>query len=304
MIKVGITEADSDLAGEIIRILINHTDVEITAACSPDNCGMPVQLRHHGLIGETDIMFTDRLSLSELDVLIICGETDFSNSLLQQREKFPELRIIDLGHFRESSNMSDFAVGISEINRKELVRGAKKTYILPPVTTALLIGLYPLAFNLMLNSDIKVNVELPKDGLASFDAIKEERIVIRYLKKIQNSFDSKVSFKANAGESRRGMRLSMTLPSPSNIQDIFSLYEKIYDDHNFTYITERKLAMKEVVGTHKCLITLIKEDMNSLLVEILADFRMRGAAGEAVHILNLLFGLYEKTALALKASSV
>lgn len=304
MIKAGITDADTDLAGELIRILLNHTDVEIVAAHCPALAGKPLSARHHGLIGETDLNFTERISPEDLDILIICGDSDFSRSLLEHGADYPELRIIYAGYKNISSLSDDFALGLSEINRKQLVRGARKAYILSPVVTALLAGIYPLGFNMMLNSDLKIDLELPASDIPHFNASEEAATAKKYLQNIQKSFDSEVSFNLRASESRRGMRLSMTIPVKSDISEIQSVYDNIYDDHNFAFTVGRSLAMKEVVGTHKCLITLCKESDDRLRVEILADSRMRGAAGEIVHLLNLLFGLHERTGLALKASSV
>lgn len=304
MIKAGITEAESALAGELIRILLNHPDVEIVTAFSPVNSGISLHALHHGLIGETNLNFSDRMNPDELDIVFICGNSDFSSSLIENRNHFPELRIVDLSYSGQTSQAEDFALGISEINRKQLVRGAKRVYILPPAVTILSVGLFPLAFNLLLNSNLNIDIQIPNALSKSFNAEKEAALTAELFQKIQKSFSSRVSFNVTGSPSRRGARLTLDIPVSSDIENILSLYENLYDDHNFIFTSGKKLELREVVGTHKVLVTLHKTDDRMLHIEIIADYLMRGAAGEAVHALNLLFGLHERTGLALKASSV
>lgn len=304
MIKVGITEADSELAGELIRILLNHPDVDIVAAYSPSKAGIAMHDHHHGMIGETTINFSDRINLEDIDIIFICGDSEFSKSIIENRNSYPELKIIDLTNYALTSKLEDFCCGISELNRKELVREANRVYILPPVATISAVGLYPLGANLLLNSDIDANVQIPKSFLEQFNPENDALVLNDLLKQIQKSFSSRIRFTSSPSPSRRGIRISLQLPISTDLGNIMSIYDGIYDDHNFAFITNRKLELKEVVGTHKILITLIKNEKDSLEVDIIADYLMRGAAGEAVHVMNLLFGLHERTGLSLKASSV
>lgn len=294
MIKIGIAGAGSPVAGELIRILTLHPEIEITEACEPALRGRKLASVHRGLIGETELSFTDNIRPDELDVIFICERTPQADIIVQRRAEFPELKIIDLtGTCAEP----DFECGLSEINRKPLVRGARCSTLLSPVASAALVALYPLAANLLLGAPIEIKASLP-DGMDAGNAAAE---IERELRKVQNSFNSTVTVTARPGESPRGLRIAADIPTSMTVEDLLRLYEGIYDDHNFTFmVSEQQLQAAEAEGTQRCLISVTRRDAGSVHIEAVADARMRGGAGDAVHVMNLLFGLYERTGLAFK----
>lgn len=301
MIKVCISGAASRVAGELIRILVNHPDVELAAAYAPGHTGERVTSIHHGLIGETDLQLSETPPLpSTIDALVICEPSDYAAEIALNPRKYPDLRVIDISGCYGRDPGAEMALGISEINRKTLVRGATRAYVPGAAVVEALIALYPFAGSLLLCDDIAVTLSGRYAGDAQTDGCQ----VATVLSTIQNSFDSKVIFNPSADctAEGRGLRLGITFPSTLLSQDIHALYDGIYDDHHFTFLAPNALELKEVEGTHKCLIHIDKPDAATVRLDVIADAVVRGGAGDAVHVLNLLFGLHERTGLALKAS--
>ena len=300
MIKAGIAGAGSSVAGELIRILINHPEVELVRMCAPEFSGRGVSSVHHGLIGELDKDFSDHIVPEELDVLFLCASRDESVSLTDRIDSLglTDLRIVDLSG--GAYGKPDFVCGVSEIFRKPMVRGTKRAYIPSAAAAVALISLYPLAANLLLSQDIEIKVSAPEGMDMTESSLQTESV----LRSVQNSFCGAVRFcHAPDGEDdSRGMRIRFSLPVAMPIEEIVRLYEGIYDDHNFTYLSSRRLDKREAAGTHKCLISLMMPEPGRFEADAVADAHMRGGAGDAVHAMNLLFGLHERTGLTLKAS--
>ena len=191
--------------------------------------------------------------------------------------------------------------GLSEINRKPLVRGATKAVIPSPIASVVLISLYPLAINGLLNKNINVEIETPKNFADDGDYLKSVEIEIdKQLRAIQPNFLGNVVLSQSRNKSYfRGIRVAMNLDCELSIDDVVKIYDNIYDDHNLTFICPEPVDIKEVEGTDKCLISLLKNDNKGLNINSVADFYLRGGAGEAVHVMNLLCGLMERTGLML-----
>lgn len=310
MIKTGITGGTSDEAGELLRILVNHPDVELCSIAAPAHRGEQVQNVHHGLIGETDLRFSDRIDPSKVDVIFICPlsenpspeEEAFQNDILSGNYSNPELRIIDLTHSPLCRENEDYVFGLSEIFRKPLVRGAKKATLPYPEESAALISLFPLALRLLINEDLSIHLtSLP-------GALNKNRLQITAdniadnLRKVQKSFNGDVKFTLNENPDCKGLRLQIELSTTLDYPHILESYQSIYDDHNFTFMTSAPVDSKEVAGTNRCIISLRKSNPDTLVIDTIIDNDMRGGSGEAVHLLNLLFGLHERTGLNLKAN--
>lgn len=300
MIKVGILGAATRPAGEIIRILTNHPDVELRCTYAPGHTGIAVSKVHHGLIGEDSLTFTETVATGRLDVVIICEVSELTDKIALHPELYPDLRVIDLtGKYRRMPE-AELRYGLSEINRKELVRGATRAYVPEPIEALALIALFPFANSLMLNDDISIEAS---GNVAVSTATADDIAVI--LSKIQQSFNSRVLLTANPSAEEkslgRGMRLRISFPCMLSATDASQLYENIYDDHNFTFLLDHPASLAEVEGTNKCIIHLSKPDEQTMLIDAVADATLTGGAGDAVHVLNLLFGLHELTGLSLKA---
>ncbi len=312
MIKIGITGGTSREAGELLRILVNHPDVEVRSVLSHEHCGERVQNVHLGLIGETDLRFTETLDSCNLDAIFICplpdnatdDETGIANDILTGNHTNPELRVIDLSHHHTafSSDTNDFVFGLSELNRKPLVRGAKKASLPYPEESGAIITLFPLALRLLIKDNIKIRLIAKPGAIESSRLISTADNVTDILRNIQKSFNGHVSFEIMENNEAVGLRLQTELDTSLDYTHILESYESVYDDHNFTFMTSSPVDGKEVSGTNRCIISLRKSDSGTLLIDTVIDNNMRGGASEAVHLLNLLFGLHERTGLNLKAN--
>ena len=303
MIKVAITGADTPQAGELLRILVNHPEVIITTLSAPGKEGISLTSVHHGLIGEEKMNFTGPLSMTpDCDVVFICGNSMTAAEFSALQLARPDLRTIMVDSINHLDHERMGVVyGLPEINRKMLVRGAVSARVPSPIASAVLTALYPIANNMLLNDSLEIDVNAPADVLDKEKAVAEKEIN-EILNNSQPSFDKQIVLNTVVSDNERAMRSVMTLSCAIALEQIQDIYE-IYDDHNFAFPIISSSAENEVMGTNKCVITYSKPDDSTLRIEAVADPRLRGGAGEAVHIMNLLFGLHEKTGLALKASS-
>lgn len=303
MIRVGIAGADTAMAGELIRILINHPDVDLVSAFALGKVGRKVSSVHHGLAGECDLEFSPDINPARLDVIFIDAHSDVADRFRMNTDRWPELRIIDMSHCPSLDfEALDMRYGLPEINRKELVRGCRRAVVPRSVAAAAIIGLYPLARHLLLKGDVTVCYACPPDIDTEEKADMARQEIRHVLKKTQNSFNGDIILRhLEEKVSERGLKVVVDVPCSLDINEVFRLFDDCYSDHNFTFMVGSSMPGYEVEGTQKTLVTLQKVTPATLTVTVVADCRMRGGAGDAVHIMNLLFGLYERTGLALKA---
>ena len=303
MIKVGITEAHSSLAGELIRILINHPEVELKTLYSPQFAGRSISSQHHGLIGEKIVNFTDEFDPSILDVLILIGE---NNQELLSSINFEQdnLKLILLSPPSDLHSISDnpIEIGLSEINRKALVRGASIARIPSPLAALSLIVLYPFGLYQELPENIEINIGAPEDIVENFNPTIVDREITRILSQEQKDFHSKIDFNISANKSSRVARVKISFKCSLTLEEVLKIYDSIYDDHNFVYLSMSEVEGKEIEGTQKTVIHIEKNSPDDIQLEIIGDIRLRGGAGDVTHVLNLFFALYEKIGLQLKPS--
>ena len=296
MIKVGIIGGAGYTAGELIRLLINHPDVEIIFVHSESNAGNKITDIHTGLFGETDLIFTNETPFDEIDLLFFCTAHG------------------DTRKFIESHN------GLPELNRKYIIR-SKRVANPGCFATAIQLALLPLAKNLLLNNEIHVHAitgstgagQKPSqtshfswrnDNISIYKPFTHQHLdeIRQSLSKLQNSFSAPINFIPVRGNFSRGIFASLYLDCPVEIELLKDLYNSYYDDHNFTFLTDKMPDLKQVVNTNKCLLYLEKHD-NKLLIVSVIDNLLKGASGQAVHNMNLLFGLHERVGLHLKPSA-
>lgn len=296
MISVGILGASSPTAGELIRLLINHPDVDLKTVSDASKSGQKVSSVHHGLIGETDLVFTTDDDFSSLDVLFLCLDgrqvEEFMDSYVVAENQY----IIDLSdRYRVQNQDSRFVYGLSELNRKPLVRGARLAVVPSAVASAALISLLPLFNESVIDADIDIEVT------GGYDKIGDvETEILCQLRKIRPDFDAKVSITYSDAEIRRGIRVKTMVQSKMSTHDVVRMYQDLYDDHNMTFIVDRPVDFKEVEGTDKCLLYIQKADSGYIQIEAIVDGKLRGGAGDALHVMNLFCGLHEKIGLSLK----
>lgn len=307
MIKAGIIGASYPMAGELIRILINHPDVALMWVESERYAGRLVSDVHHGLIGETDLRITTRSAnrLSDIDVLFVFRDREQSIEWLERHEIPEDLRIVDLGPDMRDPVMAkkyDYVYGLPELNRKPMVRGAKRAVLPHPAVNLSALALMPLAKHRMLRNPVEVNVSMPEAGeqVESSTDVADE--LTRALRELDPEFDELITIVAGPGEDNRAISAMIDFDTTLDIGELLRAYEEFYDDHNFTFLINRNPEPDEVDGTNKCLIRIDKRDGRATVTAIM-DALIKGAAGTAVHDMNLLFGLHERVALALKASN-
>ncbi|MDH6357643.1 N-acetyl-gamma-glutamyl-phosphate reductase [Parabacteroides sp. PF5-9] len=321
MIRVGVIGAAGYTAGELIRLLINHPDVEIVFVNSTSNAGNKITDVHSGLFGETDLVFTDQLPMDEVDLLFLCSAHGDSKKFMESHTIPDHVKIIDLStDYRIKSDDHEFIYGLPELNRRAI---CQSKYVANPgcFATCIQLGILPLAKHLMLNTEIHVNAitgstgagvkpsstthfSWRNDNISIYKPFTHQHLaeIHQSLSQLQNSFDSPINFIPVRGNFSRGIFATTYINCKIDLEEITRIYEEYYDDHSFTFITDKNPDMKQVVNTNKCLIHLEKYG-DKLLIISMIDNLLKGASGQAVHNMNLLFGLEEKVGLHLKPSA-
>lgn len=309
MIRAGIAGGATTSAGEVIKILVNHPDVEIIWVESPELEGHFLYEIHKGLRGETYMRFTSRPDVEAIDVLFLgYDDPDRTARFLHSVNVPDSVKMIDLsGLFRDPSDTeSPWVYALPELNRKPLVRGATKAAIPGSLATAVLLGLLPLAKNLMLTADIHACAVVPDTDAEPGEALallehEQTDEIVQALQTIQQSFSRPIFFVVTAGGWTRGISLVMYFKCQTSESELRSLYDEYYSDHGFTFLSDSVPSLSEVVGTGKCIINLQKVD-DRLAVTVAIDDVLKGSAAQAVHAMNLLFGLQERVGLMLLAA--
>ena len=296
MIKAGIYAAESPVAGELVRILINHPDVEISWIHAQPHAGRALVDIHHGMVGETDLRFISRPRPGEANMLFVCGDAE---AALDFASGEPDMKIVSI----EPVEDFGFIYGLPELNRKAMVRGATRAVVPSAEANIILLSLLPLANKGLIVSDIDVSLAQPSaiEG-GSLEAIAQKEMP-EALRSLHPGFSSKFKIEAKPSGLTRALMATISVDTDLNIGELTRLYEEFYDDHNFTFVVDRLPSPREVEGTNKCLLYLDKAD-GRLTVSAAFDAPLKGAAGTAVHCMNLLFGLAERIGLSLKASAL
>lgn len=321
MIKVGIIGGAGYTAGELIRLLLNHPDVEIVFINSSSNAGNKITDVHAGLYGETDLTFTDALPLDEIDLLYFCTAHGDTRKFIDSHNLPEELKIIDLSmDYRIESDNHEFLYGLPELNRRAI---CKAKYIANPgcFATAIQLGLLPLAKHLMLNDDVMVNAITGSTGagvkpgstthfswrnnnMSVYKAFDHQHVpeIVQSLKQLQNSFNSDIDFIPYRGDFARGIFATLVVKTKVEIDEITRIYKEYYERDSFVHIVDKNIDLKQVVNTNKCLIHLEKHGDKLLIISCI-DNLLKGASGQAVHNMNLMFNLEETVGLKLKPSA-
>ena len=319
MIRAGIIGGAGYTAGELIRILVNHPDVEIAFVQSASNAGNYFWEVHGGLFGETEQRFCEDFDLSAVDVLFLCSAHGKSREFWEQRERPEGLKVIDLAQdFRDESD--GYVYGLPEWQR-ERIRGAEKIANPGCFATAIQLALLPLASASLLNSPVGVTAVTGSTGagvkpsatthfswrnnnLSTYKVFEHQHLleIRRTLGCLQPGFEAPVQFVPMRGDFARGIFASVTVDCPLSGEEASALYRDFYADAAFTFVSPRPVDLKQVVNTNKCIVALEKHD-GTLVVSSVIDNLLKGASGQAVQNMNLAFGLPETAGLRLKASA-
>lgn len=316
MIKIGIMGGSAPIAGELLRLLIHHPDADIVWVNSRSMAAGAISDVHAGMHGDTDLRFTPDYNLSSVDLIFLCSTPGETEEFINENPQLPEsLKLIDLSGY--TSGHSGFIYGLPELYRKPMVRGGSRVAVPGAIATALQLALLPLAKNLMLNSEIfatGITPQSDRPAMPNFAAAAGNICLDRPLRHpqaeeamatlstLQTSYNAPLQLVSMRGPQPRGTMVSLLLDCATDLQHLRDLYDEFYDDHNFVYIIDRPVELKDVINTNKCVIYLQKFD-GRLLITAAVDNFLKGGAGTAVHCMNLLFGLAERTGLTLKTSS-
>lgn len=321
MIKAGIIGGAGYTGGELLRILVNHPDVEIEFVNSNSNAGNKLYSVHEGLIGETDMVFTDQLPFEKIDVLFSCLGHGDTKKFLESHTVPANVKIVDFTQdHRIKAEGNDFVYGLPEMNR-EKIKGAMHIANPGCFATAIQIGLLPLAKAGLLTNEINTTAITGSTGagqkpsatshfswrnnnISVYKAFEHQHLleIRQSLTQLQGKFDTELNFIPVRGDFARGIFVSTYMTSDLTIEQAYDLYNDFYKDAAFTFVAEGNIDLKQVVNTNKAVVSLQKHG-NKLLVLSAIDNLLKGAAGQAVQNMNLLFGLDEKAGLKLKPSA-
>jgi N-acetyl-gamma-glutamyl-phosphate reductase len=320
MIKVGIIGGAGYTGGELLRILINHPEADIVFVNSKSNEGKNISQVHTDLLGHTDLQFTGALS-DAIDVLFLCvGHGDAAKFLSEHTIK-DSIRIIDLSQdFRIEKAGSDFIYGLPELQKEKI---KKAHHIANPgcFATCLQLGLLPLAQKHLLTSDIHISGVTGSTGagqsltetshfswrnnnLSIYKAFEHQHLkeITQSLKSLQPEMKEEINFIPFRGDFTRGIFATIYLKTALGLEEAKKMYKEYYAPHPFTHVSEVNPAMKQVVNTNNAVVYLEKHGSRLLIVSMI-DNLLKGASGQAVQNMNLLFGMDESTGLKLKGSA-
>ena len=321
MIKVGIIGGSGYTAGELIRILMFHPNATLDFVFSTTNAGKPLSIAHHDLMGDIEMNFTDQVN-PNVNVVFLCLGHGKSKAFLEQNQFSKDTKIIDLGNdFRLTKDAEfdgkQFIYGLPELN-KTAIQSAN--YIANPgcFATAIQLALLPLAKNGLLNEDVHINATTGSTGagvspsetthfswrnnnMSHYKAFEHQHLgeINQSIQQLQAGYPNELLFVPNRGDFARGIFATLYTTVSDSLEDIVSKYEAFYADQPFVTVTTTNINMKQVVQTNKCIISLMKKG-NRLLITSVIDNLTKGASGQAIQNMNLLFGLDETTGLHLK----
>ena len=316
MIKIGIIGGAGYTAGELLRLLVHHPQAEIVFVNSTSNAGNKLYAVHSGLIGETELEFTNELPLDAIDALFICSAHGDSRKFLDANTIPSKVKIIDLStDFRDESN--GFVYGLPELNKQRILQANK---IANPgcFATVIELALLPLAANGLLTNEVHINAITGSTGagvkpsstshfswrnnnISVYKAFEHQHLkeITQSITQLQPSFGKAINFIPVRGNFARGIFASVYTDCSLSLEEAKALYKNYYKDAAFTFVTDTNPDLKEVVNTNKCNVYLEKHG-DKLLILSCGDNLLKGASGQAVQNMNLLFGLDEKMGLNLK----
>lgn len=318
MIRIGIIGGAGYTAGELCRLLLNHPEAEIVFINSESNAGNLITDVHEGLYGETDMRFTDELPFEDVDVVYFCFGHGKSTQFLTDHYIPADVRIIDLAQdFRLAAEGNDYVYGLPELNRTAIL-GAQHVANPGCFATCIQLGLLPLADAGLLQGDVSVNAITGSTGagvkpsstthfswrsgnMSIYKAFQHQHVpeIVQSLQQLQPSFEGAIDFIPYRGDFPRGIFATEVITCEAPEEEIADLYRDFYSDAPFTHYVDRAVDLKQVVNTNKCLIHAERHG-NKLLVTSVIDNLLKGASGQAVQNMNLMFELEEDAGLRLK----
>ena len=320
MIRVGILGAAGYTGGELIRLLVNHPEAEIVFANSESNAGNPVAEVHEGLYGDCDLKFTSEMPFDEVDVVFFCFGHGKSEAFLKEHSIPENVKIIDLAQdFRLEAPGNDYVYGLPEINKERI---AKAQHVANPgcFATCIQLGLLPAANMGLITEDVAVNAITGSTGagqkptatthfswrmgnMSIYKAFNHQHVpeIKQSLRQVQGHLDADIDFIPYRGDFARGIFATEVIKTDKPLEEIVEGYKAFYKDARFTHYVDKAIDMKQVVNTNKALVHCDKYG-DKLLVTSTIDNLLKGAVGQAVQNMNIMFGIDEAAGLKLKAN--
>jgi N-acetyl-gamma-glutamyl-phosphate reductase len=324
MISIGIIGGSGYTAGELLRILLHHPNAKLDFVYSTTNAGKPFSVAHDDLLGESELLFTNVINPA-VDVVFLCLGHGKSSSFLSENKFSDTTKIIDLSNdFRLEKNAifngKNFAYGLPELN-KEVIKKAQ--FLANPgcFATAIQLALLPLAKNKLITNDVHVNAVTGSTGagvqlsstthfswrvnnFSHYKVFNHQHMgeINQSVNQLQPDFSNEILFVPNRGDFSRGIFATLyTKCEQKTVEEITSHYENFYKNEPFVVITNQEINLKQVVQTNKCIVSVSKKG-DYLFITSVIDNLTKGASGQAIQNMNLMFGLDERMGLGLKSS--
>jgi N-acetyl-gamma-glutamyl-phosphate reductase len=321
-VRIGIVGGAGYTGGELIRLLIDHPGTVISFVHSRSQPGKPVYSVHQDLLGETELHFTGDI-VQDIDIMFLCVGPGEGKQFFEEFKLSDTVKVIDLSHdFRIVQNSTlgnrQFIYGLPELNR-EIIRTASNIANPGCYATAIELGLLPLANSGLLGEIYTTGItgstgagqnltptshfSWRMNNIQAYKTLTHQHVaeITQSLAQLQHDGDINLYFVPWRGDFTRGIFASSVLDCTLSIEEIYQLYLDFYKDHPFVSISPEPIFLKQVVNTNKCVIQLEKVG-KKLVVHSVLDNLLKGASGQAVQNMNLMFGLDETSGLNLKAN--
>ena len=321
MIRIGILGAAGYAGGELIRLLLNHPEAEIVFANSESNAGNLVADVHEGLYGDTDLRFTDEMPFNDVDVVFFCFGHGKSEAFLKEHAIPQHVKIIDLAQdFRLAAPGNDYVYGLPEINKDKI---ATAQHVANPgcFATCIQLALLPAASMRLITENVSVNAITGSTGagqkpsatthfswrnnnMSIYKAFTHQHVpeIRQSLTQVQGYLDADIDFIPYRGDFARGIFATAVVKTDKPIEEVIEGYKQFYANAAFTHYVDKAIDMKQVVNTNKALVHCDKYG-RKLLITSTIDNLLKGAVGQAVQNMNIMFGINETTGLNLKSSA-
>ena len=320
MIKVGILGAAGYTGGELIRLLLNHPEAEIVFAHSESNAGNNVTDVHEGLLGETTLKFSADMPFDKVDVIFLCFGHGKSEAFLKEHAVPANVRIIDLAQDFRISGDHDFVYGLPETHR-DIIKSARHLANPGCFATCIQLALLPALKAGIISGDIHINgitgstgagqkpgatthYSWRNDNISVYKTFTHQHLleINQTVEELHPGYDGRLFFIPQRGCFARGIFVTAYATCNTPLEEVQKIYADYYQDAAFTHVVGKSPDMKQVVNTNKAIVYVERHEDQLLMISCI-DNLLKGAVGQAVENMNLMFGLNEDCGLRLKASA-
>lgn len=321
-VNIGIVGGAGYTGGELLRVLLRHPNAHIAFVHSTSSAGELVSKVHADLLGDTELKFTNTLD-QNIDVLFLCVGHGDANKFLTANEIKASIKIIDLSQdFRLAGSATignrNFIYGLPELQR-EAIKSANNIANPGCFATAIQLGLLPLAAKGLLKEVYTTGItgstgagqglsntshfSWRANNIQAYKTLQHQHLneIVQSLAQLQGNQNAEVNFVPWRGDFTRGIFVTSIISSDLSLEALYDLYNAFYEGHAFTHVSKNNIDLKQVVNTNKCLIHIEKQG-NKIAIHSVVDNLLKGAVGQAVQNMNLIFGIEEGAGLQLKAN--